>query len=199
MLKPADSGQLTCMECEDTATCEICDSEDPKMCKRCIGGLLLHNGKCVGGCPAEWKDNSDKTACIPRSINDMGILPFPFLIAAFFGCLIALFGQCKKSTRFASQKQSSSQNTITCFIVIIAFIQFLALIALIVWSLLFGTNMLFFAGCIMLGLLIFLNIGFQYFYSYTFNRQFVKEDKVRKFKEGLLTKAQLKKFLEPSD
>lgn len=124
---------LTCIECEDTATCELCDADFPGICKRCASGTLLHEGKCVGGCPLDYKDNTDKTACIPFSINDIGILPFPFLLAAFFGCLIVLFGKLKKK-QVRGTKMISEQKTITCFIVVIAFIQFLAMIALIVWA-----------------------------------------------------------------
>ena len=57
------------------------------------------------------------------TINDLGIIPFPFLIAAFFGCLIAYFGKCKKKSKPQTHfKKVNEQNTITCFIVILAFI-----------------------------------------------------------------------------
>ena len=118
----------------------------------------MHEGVCIPGCPEGWKTNDDSTACVLFTINDIGILPFPFLIAAFFGCLIALFGKCKKKP--GRTKYISTQNTITCFIVIIAFIQFLAIIALIIWALLFGTVFLFIAACAIIALLIILNIVF---------------------------------------
>ena len=56
----------------------------------------MNDGKCVSGCPDGWRTNNDGTACVIFTINDIGILPFPFLITAFFGCVIALFGKLKK-------------------------------------------------------------------------------------------------------
>lgn len=139
--------------------CELCDVENTKVCRKCVRPYLLNDdGICVSSCPGGYKMNSDETACIPVTINDIGILPFPFLIAAFFGCLIAVFGKCKKKP--GRTKFISTQNTITCFIIIIAFIQFLAVIALIIWAVLFGTMLLFFAGCILLAFMIILNIVF---------------------------------------
>lgn len=82
--------------------------------------MVLHEGICLGACPGGYKYNSEKTACIATTIDDIGILPFPWLIIAFFGCLIALFGKCKKKP--GRTKYISTQNTITCFIVIIAFV-----------------------------------------------------------------------------
>ena len=110
---------LTCISCHDAA-CELCDAEDTKICKRCAPGLYVHDGICESACPGGWKTNKDNTACALYTINDLGIIPFPFLMAAFIGCLIACFGKCKKKKLRASY--ISTQNTITCFIVIIAFI-----------------------------------------------------------------------------
>lgn len=153
----------------------------------------------MSGCPDNWRTNDDGTACVLFTINDIGILPFPFLIAAFFGCMIAMFGKCKKKLVGRNNKYISTQNTITCFIVIIAFIQFLAVIALIIWALLFGTMFLFYAAVGLLGLLILLNIIFQIFYTCTFNRNVTPADKLRKYKEGKMSKAELKRFVHPSD
>ena len=91
----ADEDNLVCIGCSDPA-CELCDAEDPALCKRCAPTLYVHEGVCISACPEGWKTNDDSTACVLFTINDIGILPFPFLIAAFFGCLIALFGKCKK-------------------------------------------------------------------------------------------------------
>lgn len=159
VLTPTQDSQLTCIECGDPSMCELCDVENTKVCRKCVRPYLLNDdGICVSSCPGGYKMNSDETACIPVTINDIGILPFPFLIAAFFGCLIAVFGKCKKKP--GRTKFISTQNTITCFIIIIAFIQFLAVIALIIWAVLFGTMLLFFAGCILLAFMIILNIVF---------------------------------------
>ena len=68
------------------------------------------------------------------------------------------------------------------------------MIALILWALLFGTMMLFYAACALLVVLILLNIIFQIFYSCTFNRVVIPKDKHRKYKAGQITKAQMKQF-----
>ena len=105
--------------CTDPA-CKLCDPQNPDFCQECKAPLFVHEGKCVSGCPSEYRVNDNGTACVLFTINDIGIIYFPFLIAAFFGCLIALFGICKKKT--GRTKFISTQNTITCFIIIIAFI-----------------------------------------------------------------------------
>ncbi len=77
---------------------------------------------------------------------------------------------------------------------IIAFIQFLATIALAIWAFLFGVNLLFLAVLILLTALILLNFVFQCLYSYTFNRIITPKEKLRKFKEKKINKAELKSF-----
>ena len=73
------------------------------------------------------------------------------------------------------------------------------MIALIIWAVLFGTMLLFFAGCVLLAFMVILNIVFQIFYTYTFNRNVTPKDKTRKYKEGKLSANELKKFIVPSD
>ena len=53
-----------------------------------------------------------------------------------------------------------------------------------IWALLFGTEYIFYSGCVLLVLLVILNIVFQIFFSYTFNRNVTPEDKRKKFKAG---------------
>ena len=90
-----DEKNLICIGCTDPA-CELCDAKEPGICKRCSDGLYVNDGVCVSGCPDGWKTNLDSTACVLFTINDIGIIPFPFLIMAFLGCMIAMFGKCKK-------------------------------------------------------------------------------------------------------
>ena len=108
-----------------------------------------------------------------------------------------MFGKCKKKP--GRTKYISTQNTITCFIVIIAFIQFLAMVALIIWALLFGTMLVFWGTCGLLAALIILNIVFLVFYICNFQSDITPKDKHRKYKEGKITKAELKKYIVPSD
>ena len=58
---------------------------------------------------------------------------------------------------------------------------------------------LFYAAVGLLGLLIILNIIFQIFYTCTFNRRVTPKDKLRKYKEGKISKAELQRFMHPSD
>lgn len=58
---------------------------------------------------------------------------------------------------------------------------------------------LFYAACGLLGVLIILNIVFQIFYTCTFNRMFTPKDKLRKYKEGKISKAELKRYIKPID
>lgn len=184
------------MACGDPS-CALCDPNNPDFCLKCITGLKVHEGLCPASCPAGYRDNNEGTGCVLFTINDIGILPFPFLIAAFFMCLIALFGRCKKKP--GRTKFISTQNTITCFIVIIAFIQFLAIIAMVIWALLFGTMFLFYAAVALLAILVLLNMMFQIFYTCTFNTNITPKDKLRKYREGKITKAELRKYIVPSD
>jgi hypothetical protein len=55
----------------------------------------------------------------------------------------------------------------------------------------FGTMFLFYAALGILGLLICLNIIFQIFYTCMFNRKITPKDKLRKYKEGKINKAEL--------
>lgn len=73
------------------------------------------------------------------------------------------------------------------------------MIALIVWALLFGSTNLFFGACVLLGILVLINIIFQIFYTCTFNRRITPKDKLRKYKEGKITKAELNSFTVQKD
>jgi len=86
---------LICVGCTDPA-CDLCDSEDTEHCLRCTTGLYVHEKRCLSACPDGWNINEDGTACVTFSVADIGCLPFPFLIAALIGCLIACCGKLKK-------------------------------------------------------------------------------------------------------
>ena len=64
----------------------------------------------------------------------------------------------------------------------------MALIALMIWSLLFDTMLLFYASGGMFGIFLLTNMIFQTFYTCTFNRRHVPKDKIEKFKKGRITK-----------
>jgi len=73
------------------------------------------------------------------------------------------------------------------------------MIAMIIWAFLFELKFLMFGALTLLGLLIFLNVVFQIFYTCTFNRMVTPSEKYKKYKEGKISKAQLKKYIYPSD
>ena len=82
---------------------------------------------------------------------------------------------------------------------ILAFIQFLAIIALIIWATLFSMMFLYYAALVLLAIIIMINIAFTIFYTCVFNRKITPKDKHVKYKEGKITKNELRKFIVPSD
>lgn len=65
---------------------------------------------------------------------------------------------------------------------ILAFVQFLAMIALIIWAILFGTMFLFYAACGLTGALVLMNVIYQIFFTCTFNKKVTPADKLLKYK-----------------
>ena len=160
-----DQTKLLCLSCADE-TCKKCDTNNNDVCLLCKQDLLVHEGKCVSQCPSGFLPNKTNTVCQKFTINDIDIFPFPFLIAASVGCLIAVFGLCKKKA--GRTKYISTQNTITCIIVILAPLQFLALIAMSIWAGLFGTTKICYASLALIVCLIILNFVFFYAYQQLF-------------------------------
>ena len=80
----------TCIACENPFMVKLCDPNSVDIALECIEPFLLtDDGKCI-------QNPNKEVVTVAASINDIGILPFPFLIAALFGCLIAVFGSRKK-------------------------------------------------------------------------------------------------------
>ena len=154
----ADRERAVCVGCTEPG-CELCDPLSPEVCKICESPLLNHVGKCWSSCPSGWKQNPDGISCVEWTYNDLEKIPFPFLTLAFVLCMIACCGKCKKK-KSRGGKSVSTQNTITCFVVVIAFVQFLAVIGLIIWALLFESKLLFIVIAGILLLLLFMNIIF---------------------------------------
>lgn len=152
-----DKERAVCIGCTEPG-CELCDPQSPELCKICESPLLNHEDKCYSSCPSKWKSDPEGNSCVEWTYNDLQMIPFPFLTLAFILCMIACCGKCKKKT--IRGKRVSTQNTITCFLVVIAFVQFLAVIGLIVWALLFESKLLFIVVCGILLLLLFLNVIF---------------------------------------
>jgi hypothetical protein len=66
--------------------------------------------------------DDEKNACTANNWGDMGIIYFPFLIAACIWALICFFGLLKKKTKIQKGKRIkvSNQNTVTSILVGIA-------------------------------------------------------------------------------
>ena len=58
---------------------------------------------------------------------------------------------------------------------------------------------MFYASCGLLGAMIILNITFHIFYKCNFDRLITPDDKHKKYKKGMLSKAELKTYIHPVD
>jgi proprotein convertase subtilisin/kexin type 5 len=111
---------LSCFACVDG--CDLCDLNDANHCIKCSKPQLAYHGECIDACPDGYAPNEDKSACRPWQLSDLGILPYPFLIAAAIGIVICLFGLMRRRAYLRHGKMAwmSPQNTLTCIIVVIA-------------------------------------------------------------------------------
>lgn len=104
-----DANDLTCFPCQ--AGCDLCDIQNKTKCLKCTAPTLIYNGACVDECPkgqgwhindegwfvySDWHVNEDGTGCRPWKLKDLGVIWFPFLIAAVIFTIICLFGLMKK-------------------------------------------------------------------------------------------------------
>ena len=103
-----------CLACQ--SGCDKCDDKDQSICIRCGGGLYVHEGGCVAGCPKGYLVNKDKTACVARSIDDLRLIYFPFLAAGIISTLVILFGKCKKKPNEFNKLSDNGQKTLTVII-----------------------------------------------------------------------------------
>lgn len=129
---PAGSGPnadtLTCFPC--LPGCDLCDIKNITQCLKCTAPNVVYLGNCTDKCPLNWVINNEGTACRPWQLSDLGTLPFPFLIAAGILTVICLLGLMRKQAYLSHGKMAtrSPQNTITCIIIALAPLQFLATI-----------------------------------------------------------------------
>jgi hypothetical protein len=140
-----DADNLTCFPCEEG--CDLCDIEDKSICLKCTRPTVAYEGVCYPECPAGFSPNSpegDGRSCRPWKLGDWGLIYFPFLIIALIFSLIAALGETKK--RFKINKNTgmmmsiNPQNTIAVLVVVLAPIQFLAIIAQWVASFFYGAH-----------------------------------------------------------
>lgn len=121
----------SCFKCQPG--CDLCSYEDEGVCLSCTPPALVYKGKCVAECPGPNGPggivaNEDNTSCRPWQLSDWGWVPFPFLICAAIFTTICLFGMSKRRAFVEKGKVITRprQNTLTCIIVALAPLQFLA-------------------------------------------------------------------------
>ena len=106
---PAGSGPNsengTCFPCEPG--CDLCDIQNKTKCLRCTKPRVVYQGDCLDACPEGWHINKppgDGSACRPWQLVDLGILPYPYIIAAIIFTGICLFGLMKKRAYLSKGK-----------------------------------------------------------------------------------------------
>lgn len=108
--------------------CDRCNVTNTTQCQRCADKLFLYNDTCQGSCPEGWQGKD--RVCVNES-DDLTLLWFPFLIAAFVFTIMVFFGKLKKKAIMVDGhlKQVSLQWSIT---VINAFVSPLQTAAIVV-------------------------------------------------------------------
>lgn len=164
-----------CIACE--AGCQNCDSVDPEQCLVCNPPLKVHNGTCVAGCPKGYIENKTKTACVARTLDDLKKVYFPFICAWLISCLIIVFGKYKKKQSFVDTRVNNKQSTITVIICALSPLQWLALIAQIVFAFLYGVKLHFYLALIVFALFCILNISFCIYFDQSFAKKELTREK----------------------
>ena len=106
---PAGSGpdpeKLTCFPCEPG--CDLCDITNKTACLKCTPPRVVFNSTCLDSCPVGMHPNypdGDGSACRPWKLGDLGIIPFPFILALIIFTVIILLGLLKKRGHIVNKK-----------------------------------------------------------------------------------------------
>ena len=73
------------------------------------------------------------------------------------------------------------------------------MIAMILWAWWFAKDLLFFAGIVLLGVMLLLNLIFQIYFSCGFNTTVTPKEKKRLYKQGKISKIELNQYIMPRD
>ena len=113
----------TCVGC--LTGCDRCNVTNTTQCITCADKLFLFNDTCRGSCPDGWRGRD--RVCINES-DDLTILYFPFLIAAFIFTITVFFGKLKRKAILVNGKiqKISSQWSIVVIIAVVAPLQTIA-------------------------------------------------------------------------
>jgi hypothetical protein len=172
-----------CQKCE-VAQCKVCNLEELDYCLECFEPFYIYEGQCVSECPTDYRVGDAGKACVLITINDLGILYFPFLQVTAILSLIVLFGKCKKAKPKGLKPAKSEQHSIPALIAVFGFMLYLALIAQAIWSWLFGTMNYFYFTVAIAGFMFVYNFVFFIVFRCLFFRTYVEADKVAKYKKG---------------
>jgi len=91
------------------------------VCLECTPPLGLFEGQCSGSCPDPLKERDGKCVFV-SSADDLVLMYFPFLIAAFICIFIVLTGQIKKKAvlKNGRMRMISEQNSVPAIAAFIA-------------------------------------------------------------------------------
>jgi len=74
-------------------------------CLLCTDKTFLYEDGCRGSCPAGWTGKN--RICIRLGQDDLIVLWFPFLIAAFLFTVVVFFGKLKKKAILVDGKMKN--------------------------------------------------------------------------------------------
>ncbi len=93
----------TCSGC--LTGCDRCNVTNTTQCLLCTDKTFLYEDGCRGSCPAGWKGKN--RICIRLGQDDLIVLWFPFLIAAFLFTVVVFFGKLKKKAILVDGKMKN--------------------------------------------------------------------------------------------
>jgi hypothetical protein len=182
--------------------CDRCDVKNLTKCELCSADLFLYNDTCSGSCPEGWKGKN--RVCVNES-DDLRVLYFPFLIAAFIFTIVVFFGLLKKKAVLVNgtMKKISNQWSVSAIIACVSLLQTLAVIVQFILALVYAAPVVF-----VLTLLIFLAmLGFHIYwlvwYTKTYHKTNIPAIGARIVHKGkqidIETEAQALKYPQPVD
>lgn len=195
-----DADTLTCFPCLDG--CDLCDIKNKTKCLKCTAPTVVYQSECVSECPEGWVVDENGIACREWWLGDLKpLLWFPFLITGLIFTIICLFGLMKKQAYLSHGKMAtrSPQNTLTCIIIALAPLQFLAVIAQWIFSFIYGTSIFAILALLVTFAAIIINVAFQIMFSLHFNQKKRPDLIKRKVYLGKMTNEEADKHLVDKD
>ena len=184
--------------------CDLCDITDRDVCHKCTRPRYSHEGVCVDKCPSGWHPNwpdGDGRACRPWRLGDAGTAPYPFLIMLAILWIICAFGMMKRRAILYKNKMKWTypQRMITCMIICVAPLQFLATIAQWVFAYIYGTQIFAILALIVTAAALIINIVFQCHFLKRFDSRRLPMEWERRVRLGKKKRSEVQKYVEPID